>query len=202
MRGLQRPRASRRDARVRRPAWCATLATGHYARVEARDDAAGPLLRQAADPAKDQTYMLAALVAGVAGADALSAGRLREAAGPRRSRRRRACQSRARLTPRTSASWRARRRGRFLQRHGGIAPHRGEIVDADGTVVGAHAGHELFTVGQRRGVGVAVHRAAVRARQGRRRQPGRRRPPGATAHRPCARPRRAPAPRRRTRRPR
>ena len=37
------------------------LATGHYARVAESGDPAGPLLRVAADPAKDQTYMLAAL---------------------------------------------------------------------------------------------------------------------------------------------
>ena len=36
---------------------CSALATGHYARIA--DDGEGPLLRAAADPAKDQTYMLA-----------------------------------------------------------------------------------------------------------------------------------------------
>ena len=40
---------------------CGTLATGHYARIAEPGDARGPLLRVAADPAKDQTYMLAAL---------------------------------------------------------------------------------------------------------------------------------------------
>jgi tRNA-specific 2-thiouridylase len=40
---------------------CATLATGHYARTAEPGDPAGPLLRVAEDPAKDQTYMLAAL---------------------------------------------------------------------------------------------------------------------------------------------
>ena len=40
---------------------CAWLATGHYARVAESDDPQGPLLRAAVDPAKDQTYMLAAL---------------------------------------------------------------------------------------------------------------------------------------------
>ena len=38
---------------------CAALATGHYARIV--DDGAGPLLAAAADPAKDQTYMLSGL---------------------------------------------------------------------------------------------------------------------------------------------
>src|SRR5439155_25575853 len=37
------------------------LATGHYARTAEDEDDAGPLLRVAADPAKDQSYMLAAL---------------------------------------------------------------------------------------------------------------------------------------------
>src|SRR5262249_5078632 len=40
---------------------CDRLATGHYARVAERDHEDGPLLRVAADAAKDQTYMLAAL---------------------------------------------------------------------------------------------------------------------------------------------
>jgi tRNA-specific 2-thiouridylase len=32
----------------------------------------------------------------------------------------------------------------------------GDIVDRDGNVVGHHAGHQHFTIGQRRGVGVAL----------------------------------------------
>src|SRR5205085_2587383 len=35
---------------------CGSLATGHYARIAEQDAGAGPLLRVAADPAKDQTY--------------------------------------------------------------------------------------------------------------------------------------------------
>ena len=38
---------------------CSALATGHYARIA--DDGEGPLLAAAADPAKDQTYMLSGL---------------------------------------------------------------------------------------------------------------------------------------------
>ena len=40
---------------------CDTLATGHYARTAEQEHSDGPLLRVAADTAKDQTYMLAAL---------------------------------------------------------------------------------------------------------------------------------------------
>jgi tRNA-specific 2-thiouridylase len=34
-------------------------------------------------------------------------------------------------------------------------PGEGDVVDADGTVIGRHAGSHRFTVGQRRGIGVA-----------------------------------------------
>ena len=37
---------------------------------------------------------------------------------------------------------------------GGFRP--GEFVDASGAVVGTHAGHQNFTIGQRKGLGVAL----------------------------------------------
>ena len=43
----------------------------------------------------------------------------------------------------------------FLARHGDVGERPGEIVDSDGTVLGEHPGHHEFTVGQRRGIGVA-----------------------------------------------
>ena len=45
-------------------------------------------------------------------------------------------------------------RARFLARHGGIGDRPGAIVDRDGNVLGRHRGQHLFTVGQRRGIGV------------------------------------------------
>ena len=48
----------------------------------------------------------------------------------------------------------------FLRRHGGerirAAEAGGDIVDRRGRVLGRHAGHHRFTVGQRRGLGVAA----------------------------------------------
>jgi tRNA-specific 2-thiouridylase len=46
---------------------------------------------------------------------------------------------------------------RFL-RSVGVAEHAGDIVDAAGRVLGRHPGVEFFTVGQRRGLGVATGR--------------------------------------------
>ena len=46
---------------------------------------------------------------------------------------------------------------RFL-RAAGVAEHAGDIVDAAGRVLGRHPGVEFFTIGQRRGLGIATGR--------------------------------------------
>jgi tRNA-specific 2-thiouridylase len=43
----------------------------------------------------------------------------------------------------------------FIRRHRGEFDTSGELVDTAGNVVGRHAGYEQFTIGQRRGLGVA-----------------------------------------------
>ena len=44
----------------------------------------------------------------------------------------------------------------YLRKHGPAALQPGEIVDQAGRVVGRHDGHGAFTIGQRRGLGVAM----------------------------------------------
>ncbi len=132
---------------------CATLATGHYARVD--HGGTTPLLRAAADVGKDQTYMLAAL-------SPQSLSRMRFPLGEHTKPRVRAIASAAGLSVASKLDSQdlcflaGTDRGRFLKRHGGAAPRPGEIVDSDGLVLGTHPGHELFTVGQRRGLGGSV----------------------------------------------
>ncbi len=130
------------------------LATGHYARVVEHDHADGPLLCAAADPAKDQTYMLAALAP-----DSLARMRfpLSELTKPEV----RAIAAEAGLSVASKADSQdlcflaGTSRAAFLSRHGGIAERPGEIVDRAGRVLGRHRGHHGFTVGQRRGLGLA-----------------------------------------------
>ncbi|HYY21861.1 MAG TPA: tRNA methyl transferase PRC-barrel domain-containing protein, partial [Thermoleophilaceae bacterium] len=43
-----------------------------------------------------------------------------------------------------------------LARHGGVRERPGDIVDQRGRVLGRHHGHHGFTVGQRKGLGVAA----------------------------------------------
>ncbi len=106
------------------------------------------------DTAKDQTYMLAAL-------SPASLERMRFPLGDRVKPQVRAIAAAAGLPVASKVDSQdlcflaGTTRERFLKRHGGITAHAGEVVDEHGTVIGAHGGHELLTVGQRKGLGVA-----------------------------------------------
>jgi tRNA-specific 2-thiouridylase len=128
------------------------LATGHYARVVERDSRL--LLARGADPAKDQSYMLAALdprhlvrvsfPLGEQGKDATRAEAEHAGlAAARRPESQEACFL-------AGDDYRA-----FLGRHG-LEPREGPIVGEDGSELGSHDGFWRFTPGQRRGLGVAA----------------------------------------------
>src|ERR671910_200324 len=132
----------------------AKLATGHYARI-ARDEH-GPLVREAADPAKDQSYMLAKLDPALLDRLSFPLGGLTKDAV--RALAREAGLPVADKRESQDLCFVAGLGGRaFLQRHGGPRLRRpGPIVDRDGRVLGQHEGHHNYTVGQRRGLGVAT----------------------------------------------
>ena len=125
----------------------ARLATGHYARIE--DDGEGPLLRAAADPRKDQTYMLARLDPRELERLWFPLGELEKPAV--RDIARSAGLPVAEKPESQDLCFLAGLDRRRLLEPGGP----GEIVDLRGRVLGRHDGHERFTVGQRRGIGVA-----------------------------------------------
>jgi len=128
------------------------LATGHYARRRAGAD--GPELHRAADAARDQSYFLFATTR-----DQLDY--LRFPLGGLDKRETRALAARFALPVADKPDSQdicfvpdgdyARVVARL--RPGAIEP--GEIVLVDGTVIGGHDGVINFTVGQRRGLGVA-----------------------------------------------
>ena len=129
------------------------LATGHYARIAEPDHERGPLLRRAADPAKDQTYMLAALAP-----DSLA--RMRFPLGELTKPQVRDLAAQAGLPVAAKPDSQdlcflaGTDRARFLARHGGLDDRPGVFVDRDGNVLGRHRGQHRFTVGQRRGLGL------------------------------------------------
>jgi tRNA-uridine 2-sulfurtransferase len=135
-----------------RQAGAARLATGHYARIVRRDGRL--LLAKAADPAKDQSYMLARL-------DPRIFERLWFPLGQQTKEETRADAARAGLAVATrSESQEACFLGgddyrSFLRRHG-LPPEEGAIEDERGRVLGSHGGFWTFTAGQRKGLGVAA----------------------------------------------
>jgi tRNA-uridine 2-sulfurtransferase len=129
---------------------CDALATGHYARTTPDG-----LIRAAADPAKDQSYMLARLAPA-------TVARLRFPLGELRKPEVRALAAEAGLPVAAKPDSQdlcflaGTGRERFLARHGGLRERPGDIVDARGRVLGRHRGHHGFTVGQRRGLRLAA----------------------------------------------
>ena len=127
------------------------LATGHYARIA--DDGHGPLLSAAADPAKDQTYMLAGLRPG-------SLERLRFPLGCLSKPEVREIAAAAGLEVAGRAESQdlcflaGQGKREFLRRHAGLGDRPGDVVDPSGRRLGRHRGQHHFTVGQRRGLGV------------------------------------------------
>ena len=128
------------------------LATGHYARLVERDGRL--LLARAADPTKDQSYMLARL-------DERSLRRLWFPLGEQTKDTTRAEAAGAGLAVASRAdSQEACFLGGddyrdFLGRHG-VASAPGNVVDEAGRKVGSHDGFWQFTPGQRRGLGVSA----------------------------------------------
>jgi tRNA-specific 2-thiouridylase len=132
-----------------------SLVTGHYARIER--DAEGPLLAAAADPAKDQTYMLSAL-----SPELLERVRFPLAELTKPQVRQIARQAGLPVAEKKESQdlcfMAGTSRARFLSRHSRVRDREGEVVDRGGHVIGRHRGHRHYTVGQRRGLGVASSR--------------------------------------------
>jgi tRNA-specific 2-thiouridylase len=130
-----------------------SVATGHYARIDR--DGERFRLRRGADPGKDQSYFLFDL-------DQERLCRIRFPVGAMRKDEVRA---RARELGLATADKAESQEICFVPDDNyaavveairpGAQPGSGEIVDESGSVVGAHAGIHHFTVGQRRGLGVA-----------------------------------------------
>jgi len=127
------------------------LVTGHYARVVERDGRR--LLARGADPAKDQSYMLAALDPRHLARVVFPLGE--QSKDATRAEAQRAGLAAARRAESQEACFLAGGDYRdFLGRHG-LEPSEGAIIGADGAELGRHDGFWRFTPGQRRGLGVA-----------------------------------------------
>jgi tRNA-specific 2-thiouridylase len=129
----------------------AGVATGHYARI-GRDPAGRLLLKRGADPRKDQSYFLYSLSQAQLAAARFPVGHL-----PKDETRRIAAGLGLAVAGKPDSQevcFAPRDYRPYLQERAaeGIAP--GIIRDSAGTVRGRHRGLALYTVGQRRGLGL------------------------------------------------
>ncbi len=138
---------------ARARALSARLATGHYARVERRGER--HVLRAAADAAKDQSYFLYGL-----GQDAL-----RDVLFPLGELTKPAVRAEAARVGLANADKPDSQEicfvgdgdaARFVALRAPARIRPGEVVSTSGQVLGRHDGVHRFTVGQRRGLGIAA----------------------------------------------
>jgi tRNA-uridine 2-sulfurtransferase len=136
------------------------LATGHYARCEFSPERNRWLLRRAADPAKDQTYFLFGLTQ-----EQLSGTRFPLGEMSKPQVRELARQHGLSLAEKPDSQEICFVPGgdykRFIdayldEQHEQLPDTSGELVTSDGRVIGKHEGIHNFTVGQRKGLGVAT----------------------------------------------
>jgi len=128
------------------------VATGHHARVVAEPDG-GVALCRGRDRGKDQSYVLALVPPAAWARTLLPVGELTKAQVRREAARR---GLRTATKPESMEICFVGRGGlrRFLGARLPLRP--GPVVDRAGAVVGTHAGAAGYTVGQRRGLGVAA----------------------------------------------
>jgi tRNA-specific 2-thiouridylase len=129
------------------------VATGHYARLETLADGSTALLR-GVDTAKDQSYVLFGIRSELLPRMMLPVGHFEKPA----IRRMAAGVGLRVADKKDSQEICFVTRGRydeFVRRRRENVDTAGELVATDGAVVGHHEGIESFTVGQRKGLGVA-----------------------------------------------
>jgi tRNA-specific 2-thiouridylase len=136
------------------------IATGHYARIAWNPDSGRWEMRRSADRAKDQTYFLFGLTQDQLSRTMFPLGGLEKSA-VRDLARDLAIPTAEKPDSQEICFVPNGDYAAFIDayfREQGISSEdtRGELVTADGRVVGEHSGVHHFTVGQRRGLGVAA----------------------------------------------
>ena len=134
---------------------CDTIVTGHYARIRQNPDSGRYLLCKATDESKDQSYFLACL-------DQHQLAHIRFPLGE-------LTKAQAREIAEAKGFLNARKRDSqdicfvpdgdymaFLERHTGKTYPQGVFLDTDGKPVGTHRGAVAYTLGQRKGLGLAM----------------------------------------------
>ena len=129
------------------------IATGHYARLERRQDGR-VLLKRGRDPRKDQSYFLFSLRQDQLARSLFPLGDLRKD-DTREVAREARLKTAGKEESMEICFVPDKDYGAFLRKAKLVEKHRGEIVDLHGRVLGHHDGIEFYTIGQRKGLGIS-----------------------------------------------
>ena len=134
---------------------CDKIVTGHYARIECNKETGRWLLKKAADASKDQSYVLYCLTQEQLSHTLLPLGELTK--------------EQARAIALEQGFLNARKRDSqdicfvpdgdyvaFMEHYTGKTYAPGDFLDLKGKVVGQHRGAVCYTLGQRKGLGLAM----------------------------------------------
>jgi tRNA-specific 2-thiouridylase len=133
---------------------CDRIATGHYARIRYNEATGRYELLRAIDRNKDQTYFLYDLSQDLLAGTVFPLGEMqksdtRRIASEYNLKTADKPESQDLCLVEANGSMRA-----FLDKY--LAPKQGDIVDMDGKVLGQHDGVHHYTIGQRKGLGIAA----------------------------------------------
>jgi tRNA-specific 2-thiouridylase len=132
------------------------LVTGHYARVF-RDPAAGRfLLQKALDEKKDQSYVLYSLTQQQLTTARFPLGSLSKQEVRKIAEERRFINA-AKGESQDICFVPDGDYGSFIEKYSGKTYPHGDIIDTEGRILGRHRGIIRYTIGQRRGLGVAAN---------------------------------------------
>jgi tRNA-specific 2-thiouridylase len=131
------------------------VATGHYARVAQDPTLNRYVLKRGVDPTRDQSYFLFPLTQAQLAAALFPVGDLEKAAVREYARRRRLPVA-DKPDSREICFVPDGDYARFVARRAPAAERPGVITDAAGRILGRHDGVHRFTVGQRKGLGLAT----------------------------------------------
>ncbi|KMY67561.1 hypothetical protein AAU61_12210 [Desulfocarbo indianensis] len=157
--GLTPNPCARCNARVKFPllwraaqeAGCSVLATGHYARLEPQTG--GAAIAEGVDRTKSQAYFLARVRVSGLGSLAFPLGGMTKAQ-VREAAEREGLSAAARPESQDACFLPPGGWDQLMAESGAVRP--GRVVDGQGKVLASHGGLHRFTVGQRRGLGVAL----------------------------------------------
>ena len=134
---------------------CECIVTGHYARVEKDPESGRFLLKKAVDPKKDQSYVLYSLTQEQLAHTMFPLG------GMEKTETRKIAEEQGFLNAKKHDSQDIcfvpdGDYAGFIERYTGREYPDGDFVDEDGNVLGEHKGIIKYTVGQRKGLGLAL----------------------------------------------